>query len=287
MSTEAATRIDAHHHLWDLAVRDQEWTHELPELHRTFALDDLRPHLARHQITGTVVVQTVALADETAELLELAASSPEILGVVGWVDLTTPDVADRLAALREGAGGELLVGIRHLVQSEPDPQWLMRADVRRGLAAVADAGLVYDLLVRQHQLASAVAVVEAVPGLRWVLDHAGKPVIDPAAFDEWRGHLDALAGHPGVSCKLSGLVTEVRPAQSVADILPWARRALEAFGPDRTMVGSDWPVCLLRSSYDDVVALADEVLAVLSPDERDLAWGGAAVRAYGLDGLDG
>ena len=282
MSTEAPTRIDAHHHLWDLAVRDQEWTHELPELHRTFALDDLRPHLARHQITGTVVVQTVALADETAELLELAASSPEVLAVVGWVDLTAPDVADRLAALREGAGGELLVGIRHLVQSEPDPQWLMRDDVRRGLAAVADAGLVYDLLVRQHQLASAVAVVEAVPGLRWVLDHAGKPVIDPAAFDEWRGHLDALAAHPDVSCKLSCLVTEVDAARPVADALPWARHVLEAFGPARTMVGSDWPVCLLRSSYDDVVALADEVLAELSPAERDLARGGTAARVYGL-----
>jgi L-fuconolactonase len=284
MSTEPSRtpRIDAHHHLWDLAVRDQEWTRELPTLHRSFTLDDLRPHLARHGVTGTVVVQTVALADETTELLELARASPEVVGVVGWVDLTAPDVADRIARLRQSPGGELLVGLRHLVQSEPDPDWLMRADVRRGLEAVAEAGLVFDLLVRQHQLAAAVAVVEAVPRGRWVLDHAGKPVVHPGAFGEWRRHVDVLAGHPGVACKLSGLVTEVGPAQPVADVRPWARHVLEVFGPERTMVGSDWPVCLLRSSYGEVVALADELLAELSPEERDLAWGGTAGRAYGL-----
>ncbi len=284
MSTEPSTvpRIDAHHHLWDLAVRDQDWTRELPAIRRSFVLDDLRPLLVEHDIAGTVVVQTVAAAEETFELLALAAASREILGVVGWVDLTAPDVADRIALLREASGGELLVGLRHLVQSEPDSDWLMRADVRRGLEAVADAGLVFDLLVRQHQLASAVAVVEAVPGGRWVLDHAGKPVVHPSAFDEWCRHVDALAGHPDVSCKLSGLVTEVGPAQPVTDVVPWARHVLETFGPDRTMVGSDWPVCLLRSSYGEVVALADDVLTELSPGERDLAWGGTAVRAYGL-----
>jgi L-fuconolactonase len=281
MST--SPRIDAHHHLWDLAVRDQEWTHDLPVIHRTFDLDDLRPHLAAHDIAGTVVVQTVAVPDETPELLELAAASPEVLGVVGWVDLTGPDVADRVAMLREGPGGDLLVGIRHLVQSEPDPEWLVREDVRRGLQAVADAGLVYDVLVRQHQLASAVAVVDAVPGGRWVLDHVGKPVVDATAFEEWRGHLDALAAHPDVSCKLSGLVTEARPDQPVADVLPWARHAVEAFGPDRIMVGTDWPVCLLRSSYDEVMALAGEALSGMDEVALSAAWGGTAVRVYDLD----
>jgi L-fuconolactonase len=283
MSTDRpAGRIDAHHHLWDLTVRDQECTRELPAIRRSFVLDDLRPHLARHGIAGTVVVQTVADPEETPELLGLAADNPEVLGVVGWVDLTAADVADRLAGLREGPGGDLLVGIRHLVQSEPDPEWLMRPDVRRGLGAVADAGLVFDLLVRQHQLPSAVAVVAAVPGGRWVLDHAGKPVVDPSAWDGWRRHVDALAGHPSVACKLSGLVTEVGPDQPVSDVLPWARHVLEAFGPARTMVGSDWPVCLLRSSYDEVVALADEVLADLAPAELADAWAGTAARVYRL-----
>ncbi|MFJ9390887.1 amidohydrolase family protein [Nocardioides sp. NPDC101246] len=276
-------RIDAHHHLWDLEVRDQDWTRDLPAIRRSFSFDELRPHLADHRITGTVLVQTVAVAEETPELLALAAVTPEILGVVGWVDLTAADVADRLAGLREGPGGDLLVGIRHLVQSEPDPEWLLRDDVLRGLTAVADAGLVYDLLVRQPQLPAAVGAVEQVPDGRWVLDHVGKPVIDPAAFDEWAGHVAALARHDSVACKLSGLVTELAPEQPIEAVLPWAAHVIDVFGAERTMIGSDWPVCLLRSSYDEVVDLADTVLAGLDDTGRADVWGGTAARVYGLD----
>ncbi|MFI5625549.1 amidohydrolase family protein [Nocardioides sp. NPDC051685] len=281
--TDPVVRIDAHHHVWDLEVRDQEWTRELPAIRRSFSFDDLRPHLADHGIAGSVVVQTVAVAEETPELLALAAATPEILGVVGWVDLTAPDVADRLARLREGPGGELLVGVRHLVQSEPDAGWLLRDDVLRGLAAVAEAGLVYDLLVRQHQLPAAVAAVERVPGGRWVLDHVGKPVIDPGAFDEWAGHIDALARHRSVACKLSGLVTELAREQPLDELRPWAAYVLEVFGAERTMVGSDWPVCLLRSSYDEVIGLAETALAGLDDAGRADVWGGTAARVYGLD----
>ncbi|MFE7223773.1 amidohydrolase family protein [Nocardioides sp. NPDC057577] len=276
-------RIDAHHHLWDLAVRDQDWTRDLPAIRRSFSFDDLRPHLADHEIAGTVVVQTVAVAEETPELLALAAATPEILGVVGWVDLTAADVADRLAELREGPGGDLLVGIRHLVQSEPDPGWLLRDDVLRGLTAVADAGLVYDLLVRQPQLRAAVGAVEQVPGGRWVLDHLGKPVIDPVVFDEWAGHVAALARHDSVACKLSGLVTELAPDQPIDAVLPWAAHIIDVFGATRTMIGSDWPVCLLRSSYDEVIDLADTVLAGLDDAGRADVRGGTAARVYGLD----
>lgn len=275
-------RIDAHHHVWDLEVRDQEWTRDLPAIRRSFSFDDLRPHFDDHGIAGTVVVQTVAVAEETPELLALAAATPEILGVVGWVDLTAPDVADRLAELREGLGGELLVGVRHLVQSEPDPEWLLRDDVLRGLTAVADAGLVYDLLVRQPQLPAAVGAVEQVPGGRWVLDHIGKPVIDPAAFDEWAGHVAALARHDTVACKLSGLVTELAPDQPIDAVLPWAAYVIDVFGAERTMIGSDWPVCLLRSSYGEVIDLADTVLAGLDDAGRGDVRGGTAARVYGL-----
>jgi len=278
----AARRIDAHHHVWDLDVRDQEWTRDLPAIRRSFSFDDLRPHLDDHEIAGTVVVQTVAVADETPELLALASATPEILGVVGWVDLTASDVADRLAELRERPGGDLLVGIRHLVQSEPDPEWLLRDDVLRGLTAVADAGLVYDLLVRQPQLPAAVGAVERVPGGRWVLDHVGKPLIDPAAFDEWAGHVSDLALHDSVACKLSGLVTELAPDQPIDAVLPWAEHVVDVFGAARTMIGSDWPVCLLRSPYDEVIALADTVLAGLDDDGRADVWGGTAARVYGL-----
>ena len=281
--TDPVVRIDAHHHVWDLEVRDQEWTRELPAIRRSFSFDDLRPHLADHGIAGSVVVQTVAVTEETPELLALAAATPEILGVVGWVDLIAPDVADRLARLREGPGGELLVGVRHLVQSEPDAGWLLRDDVLRGLAAVAEAGLVYDLLVRQHQLPAAVAAVERVPGGRWVLDHVGKPVIDPGVFDEWAGHIDALSRHRSVACKLSGLVTELAPEQPLDELRPWAAYVLEVFGAERTMVGSDWPVCLLCSSYDEVIGLAETVLAGLDDAGRADVWGGTAARVYGLD----
>ncbi|MER7605909.1 amidohydrolase family protein [Nocardioides sp. NPDC127503] len=275
-------RIDAHHHVWDLEVRDQDWTRDLPAIRRSFSFDDLRPHLRDHEIAGTVLVQTVAVAEETPELLALAAATPEILGVVGWVDLTASDVADRLAELREGPGGDLLVGIRHLVQSEPDPEWLLRDDVLRGLTAVADAGLVYDLLVRQPQLPAAVGAVERVPDGRWVLDHVGKPVIDPAAFDEWAGHVTALARHDSVACKLSGLVTELAPDQPIGAVLPWAAHVVDVFGAARTMFGSDWPVCLLRSPYGEVIDLADTVLAGLDDAGRADVWGGTAARVYGV-----
>ncbi|MFE4000269.1 amidohydrolase family protein [Nocardioides sp. YIM B13467] len=281
-SSVESRRIDAHHHVWDLEVRDQEWTRDLPAIRRSFSFDDLRPHLDDHEIVGTVVVQTVAVAEETPELLALAAATPEILGVVGWVDLTAPDVADRLAELRERPGGDLLVGIRHLVQSEPDPEWLLRDDVLRGLTAVADAGLVYDLLVRQPQLPAAVGAVEQVPGGRWVLDHVGKPVIDPTAFDDWAGHVAALARHDSVACKLSGLVTELAPEQPIDAVLPWAGHVIDVFGAERTMVGSDWPVCLLRSSYGEVIDLADTVLAGLDDTGRADVRGGTAARVYGL-----
>jgi len=168
-----------------------------------------------------------------------------------------------------------------VVQSEPDPEWLLRDDVRRGLEAAADAGLVYDLLVRQHQLASTVAVVGAVPGGRWVLDHAGKPVVDPAAYDEWRGHLDALAAHPDVSCKLSGLVTEAGSANP-AQLAPVVDHLLEVFGPERLMWGSDWPVCELVCSYEEWYQASEMLLVRLDALAREQIYSGTARATYGI-----
>lgn len=279
-------RIDAHHHLWDLTVRDQEWTVDFPGIRRSFFLDDLRPELVRNAVDGTVLVQTITVAAETPELLALAACTPEVLGVVGWVDLTAPDVADAIARLKGLPGGDLLVGVRHQVQSEPDPEWLLRDDVGRGLRAVADAGLVYDILVTHHQLAAAVKAVDTVPGLRWVLDHAGKPAIGGGLMDPWRDQLTALAAHEAVSCKLSGLVTEAGEDWSADRLRPYAHHVIDRFGADRVMFGSDWPVCLLRSSYDEVVELAEDALADLNADERRAVWGGTAARWYGLSRPD-
>ena len=280
-------RVDAHHHLWDLAVRDQPWTEGLPALRRTFALAELEPELRKEGIDATVLVQTVDVPPETPELLALSAAHPVVAGVVGWVDLTAPDVADRLAALRAGPGGRALVGVRHGVQSEPDPRWLCRPDVRRGLAAVGAAGLVYDLLVVPAQLPAAVATVRALPGLSFVLDHAGKPNIARGTEADragWAADVRALGAEHNAVVKLSGLVTEAEHGSwTPADIRPYADQVLAAFGPDRTMFGSDWPVCLLAADYGRVAALAGELIEALSPAERDAVLGGTAARWYGLD----
>jgi len=283
------TVIDAHHHVWDLTVRDQPWLAgpEMAALRRTFTVDDLRPAARAAGVDATVVVQTVTVAEETPELLALAAADPLVAGVVGWTDLTSPAVADELARLAGGPGGGRLAGIRHQVQSEPDPDWLRRADVISGLRAVAAAGMAYDLVILPHQLPAATFAAAAVPGLTLILDHGGKPRIASGDLGPWATAVRALAARPNTVCKLSGLVTEApRGAQSqvlatVADVV------LDAFGADRVMFGSDWPVCLLASDYAGVMALARSLTAGLSPSERAAVFGATAARAYRLGGVTG
>jgi L-fuconolactonase len=281
---QSASRIDAHHHVWDLAVRDQPWTAQLPALRRTFTFDDVRPHLAAHDIAGTVVVQTITVSEETPELLALAAAEPAVAGVVGWLDLTAQAVADELARLRELPGGQALVGIRHQVQEEPDPRWLCRAEVRRGLAAVAACGLAYDLVTTADQLPAAVETARALPELQFVLDHGGKPRIRTGELEPWRAHIAALGRCANATVKLSGLVTEANDNWTVADLRPYADALLQSFGPTRLMYGSDWPVCLLVASYDRVLEAADELTDGLSSSERVDVFGGTAARTYGLAG---
>ncbi|MFC1417992.1 amidohydrolase family protein [Streptacidiphilus cavernicola] len=279
--------IDAHHHVWDLTVRDQEWITgpELAPIRRSFGLDDLRPLAAAAGVGATIVVQTVCVPEETPELLALAASAPLVAGVVGWTDLTAPGVADALARLRALPGGERLVGIRHQVQGEADPDWLRRPDVLRGLRAVAAAGLVYDLVVLPPQLPAAAYAAAAVPELVFVLDHAGKPPIASGALEPWAGALRALAGRANTVCKLSGLVTEAAPGAGQAEFAPYARVILDAFGPGRTMYGSDWPVCLPTAGYLEVLDLAAALVAGLGLDraERAAVFAATAARVY-LDG---
>ncbi len=278
-------RIDAHHHLWDLTRREQPWMDGAwaEPIRRTFTPDDLAPHLDAHRIDATVVVQSSSSVEETRELLALAGGSDRIAGVVGWADLTDPGVGEVLAELAAGPGGDRLVGLRHQVQDEPDPRWLDREDARRGLAAVADAGLVYDLLVTPREMPAAIDAVRELPQLRFVLDHAAKPPVASGERDPWALQLAALAALPNVDCKLSGLVTEAdwdgwKPEQ----VLPYAWHVLDAFGPGRVLFGSDWPVCVLAATYDEVVALAERATLRLGEDERAAVFGGNAARAYGL-----
>jgi L-fuconolactonase len=277
--------VDAHHHVWDLRVRDQDWITgiALAPLHRNFLLGDYQPQAQANGITASIVVQTVTVPGETPELLALAAGSDLIAGVVGWTDLTARDVADRIAALTEMPGGGKLVGLRHQVQNEPDPGWLTRADVLRGLAAVAAAGLVYDLVITAGQLAAAARAAAAVPGLLFVLDHLGKPPIASGHTQPWAADLQHLARLPNVACKLSGLVTEADWHRwQVADLRPYTDIALEAFGPARTMFGSDWPVCTLAASYGGVLEAARDLTGQLTPAERAAVFAGTATSAYGL-----
>lgn len=277
--------VDAHHHVWDLSVRDQDWItgEELAPLRRDFTLADLEPEARANGVCATVLVQTVTVPEETPEFLALADGSDLVAGVVGWTDLTAPDIADTLAALRELPGGDRLVALRHQVQGEPDPRWLLRADVQRGLAAVADAGLAYDLVVQPHQLPAAVHAAELLPGLTFVLDHVGKPPVATGELQPWADDLRALAARPNTVCKLSGLVTEADPHDwTVKDLRPYAETALDAFGPDRLMFGSDWPVCRLVATYTEVVETALVLVDGLADDERDAVLATTAERVYGL-----
>ncbi|MCL6667517.1 amidohydrolase family protein [Streptomyces panaciradicis] len=275
--------VDAHHHVWDLSVRDQDWIPQHSPIRRDFTVADLGPEARAAGVDRTVLVQTVTVAEETPELLGLADAHDLVAGVVGWTDLTRPDVADELARLRALPGGARLKGIRHQVQGEPDPEWLLRPDVLRGLTAVAEAGLVYDLVVLPHQLPACAKAAARLPRLIFVLDHLGKPPIASGALDPWAADLRALAGLPNTVAKLSGLVTEADPAAwTLDDLRPYAETALEAFGPGRLMFGSDWPVCTLAAPYGDVVEATRQLTAGLGVSERTQILEGTATRVYRL-----
>jgi len=277
--------VDAHHHLWDLHVRAHEWLRapELKPIWRDFGLEELEAQAAACGVDRTILVQVAASADETREFLAYAACTRLIAGVVGWMDLTAPDPAERLARIQGGAGGQCLVGIRHLVQDEPDPAWLERAEVRAGLAALGAAGLPYDLLVRPAQAEAALSTVRALPDQVFVLDHLGKPPIASGELEPWADWIRAMAAEPQVVCKLSGLVTEADwGTWTVPDLRPYTEIALEAFGPDRIMFGSDWPVCVLAGSYEEVFHAATDLTAQLSAAEREAVFGGTATRVYGI-----
>jgi L-fuconolactonase len=259
------------------------WSAGLAPLRRSFSIDDLRPALRCGGVTATVLVQAITVPAETPELLALAAVEPLVAGVVGWARLDSPAITDRLAELRSLPGGDALVGIRHQVQEEPDPGWLCRPQVRRGLAAVSGAGLAYDLLVTAGQLPAALATVRALPQVRFVLDHAGNPPIDPAAGAAWRDAVTELSRAENVMVKMSGLVTRAYPDPVPPGLLrSWVDVLLAGFGPDRMMFGSDWPVCTLTSSYGEVLAAARDATSDLSAPERQALFAGTAMRFYGL-----
>ena len=274
-------RVDAHQHFWRYDPAEYDWIGEgMERLARDYLPADLAPLLTAEGIAGSVAVQARQTIEETRWLLGLAAKHPAILGVVGWVDLRSSEVGEQL---REFAANPRFVGVRHVVQNEPDVRFLLGEAFVGGLRQLHGFGLTYDLLLFPPQLPAAVELAGMMPEQPFVLDHLAKPLIKPGILDPWQADLRALACHPNVSCKLSGLVTEAAwQGLKRADFAPYLEVALEAFGPKRLMLGSDWPVCLLAAEYPDVVGIVTEFIARLSDSEQALILGGTASRFYGL-----
>jgi L-fucono-1,5-lactonase len=301
VTVTSATRlgiVDAHQHVWDLSAHRQPWL-ELPgheSLLRDYSEADLQPLAAAASVTATVVVQTVTEPTETADLLALASASELVAAVVGWTDLEAAGVADALSAMKEGTHGSALRGIRHPVLTEPDRDWLRRPAVLAGLTAVGGAGLTYDLVLPADLLPAAAEAAVACPGTLFVLDHLGNPPLASAegsggsspragrADELWTTELRRLAALPNTVAKLSGILAEPPPPgrTGVAHLVPYYETALAAFGPDRLMFGSDWPVCTLSAPYDRVVAAATMLTAGLSQLEQDQVFAGTARRVYRL-----
>ncbi|CBG67844.1 MULTISPECIES: amidohydrolase family protein [Streptomyces] len=288
--SDTAALVDAHHHVWDLAHRPQPWLDEPGHepIRRTFGTDDLRSAATRpvagRSLGSTVVVQCITSVPETRELLALAERDPLIGAVVGWADLSSPSIGDVLDELRAGPGGGHLRAVRHLVQGEPDPGWLQQPSVERGLRAVGERGLAYDVLIRSHQFGQAVQLAERFPDLPLVLDHAGKPPIAGGEPGDWKRGLRRLAAHPQVRCKVSGLVTEADPrGWTIDDIRPVWDVLLSAFGPDRLMFGSDWPVCVLAGGWNRWAATVEELLDGCSATETSAVLADTATAFYQLN----
>jgi len=273
--------IDAHQHFWNFdPIRDAWITEDMGVIRKNFLPADLAPVLEANGITGCVAVQADQSEAETDFLLQLAAENAFIKGVVGWVDLRATNVQERLAHY---AQFPLLKGVRHIVQGEPDRNFLLREDFGRGIAALAAFGLTYDILIYPHQLPAAAAFVEKFPDLPMVLDHLAKPDFETGELKGWEQHIRAIGKQQQVYCKLSGMVTEADLQNwKKEDFTPFLDVVMESFGPRRLMFGSDWPVCLLAANYAQVKGIVTDFISRLSPAEQAAIMGGNATAFYKL-----
>lgn len=277
-------RIDSHHHFWNYTPEAYDWIgSDMGILKRDFTPEDLTLATEEFGIEGVISIQARTDEVENTFLLDTAKTRDFILGVVGWFDLIKPDVAEKIARFAEDPKA---VGVREVLQGMEDREYCLREDFNRGVAVLHDFGLVYDILIFGDQLPAAAKFVDLHPAQTFVLDHIAKPVIGLSGVDPlWEESIRALAEREQVYCKVSGMVTEVVSGLDdwTPDLLrPWFDVVLDAFGPDRLMFGSDWPVCLLRGEYADWVQCVDFWIKDLSPDEQKSIRGNTAARAYGL-----
>ena len=278
-------RVDAHQHFWDPARGDYDWIpKDDPILDRKYTPDDLAASLAKHDIVRTVLVQAAATVEETEYMLGIADDSEMVAAVVGWVDFENPDHFRHLVRL---AGHPKFVGVRPMIQDIPDENWMLRDDIQWAYEALVDLDLTFDALGFSRHLANFLTLLRRYPEMRVVIDHSMKPEIRahanrPEIFDFWAAGMTRLANETEACCKLSGLVTEASEVWTPDDLRPYADHVLTAFGANRVMWGSDWPVCQLRASYDDWRAAAGALTAHLDEKEQDRIFGGTAIEFYRL-----
>lgn len=278
----APLTIDSHQHFWRYnSTRDTWITDEMRVLRRDYLPENLAPELAACGIDATIAVQADQSEDETRFLLDLAERHPSIAGVVGWVDLRADDLPQRLEHYSKF---RKLRGFRHIVQAEDDC-FLLRKDFQRGVSRLAEFGFTYDILIYARQLPAAIEFVDRLPDQSFVLDHIAKPNLAAREIIQWERHIRALAAHPNVMCKISGMITEADWRNWSASLFqPYLDIVWDAFGAERLMFGSDWPVCLLAGSYSQVKRIVDDFLGGYSASEREAFFGGNASRFYGLKG---
>jgi len=272
-------KIDAHQHFWHYNPAHQVWmTDSMAGLRRDYLPDELAPLLGAIGFDGSIAVQARQMIEETEWLLQLADSHDLIKGVVGWLDLRSPALDQQLARF---ALHPKFVGVRHVLHDEPDDEFMLRPDFRRGIALLRAFDLTYDLLLFPKHLAVALKLVAEFPDQPFVLDHLAKPPIGEGLLSPWREDLRCLAAFPNVSCKLSGMVTEARWRQWRADDFhPYLDTVLDAFGPRRVMIGSDWPVCTLSADYPSTMNLVIDYIRQFSAAEREAILGGNCARFY-------
>ena len=275
-------RIDAHQHFWTLKRDDYAWlTPGLAPLYRDFQPADLEPLLAERNIASTILVQAAPTIAETRYLLQLAARHDFIAGVVGWVDMTSDSC---VADLSDLALDPRLVGIRPMLQDIADPAWITRPDLARATQALIDRGLCFDALVRSVHLPHLLEFLRRYPELKAVIDHGAKPNIAQSEWQPWADAISDIAQTTGVYCKLSGLLTEMRPTQGYDELSPYMDHLLASFGPDRLMWGSDWPVLNLVGNYGDWLSMAERFLQGMGDEEQGKVLGGNAAAFYGAGG---
>lgn len=271
-------RLDAHQHFWSYDAGQYPWIPAASALARDWLPADLEALQRPLGLDGSIAVQARQTVEESDWLLALADRDPRVKGVVGWVDLRSERVEDELRRL---SAHPRFVGVRHVVQDEPDPAFMDGADFRRGISRLAGHGLTYDILVYPRQLEAAARLAEAFPDQPFVLDHLAKPPVREGGLEPWRTHLRRLAACPNVQCKLSGLLTEADHRRwTPGQFQPFLEAALEAFGPARLMFGSDWPVCLLAGSYGQTLRLVEDFISGLTAQERAGVLGGNCARFY-------